>query len=104
MIGVVAVLRAKEGQEAEFERVFLEMTEAVKANEPGAKMYQLTRSRDEPRTYKVLEMYTDEAALEAHRTSDHYRAGGRRMRDLVDAPPQVEVLDAVLSAATKSSS
>ena len=96
MIGVVAVLKAKEGREAEFERVFLEMTAQVKAHEPGNHMYQLTRSRDEPRTYKVLEMYADQAALEAHRTSDHYKAGGRQMRDLVEAPPQVEVLDAVL--------
>ena len=96
MIGVVAVLKVKEGQEAEFERIFKEMTAKVKADEPGNHMYQLTRSRNESRTYKVLEMYADEAALEAHRTSDHYKAGGRQMRELVDAPPQVELLDAVL--------
>ena len=96
MIGVVAILKVKEGREAEFERTFLDMTAQVKTKEPGNHMYQLTRSRDEPRTYKVLEIYADEAALEAHRTSDHYRAGGRSLRDVVEAPPQVEVLDAIL--------
>ena len=95
MIGVVAVLKAKEGREQEFEQVFTEMTAKVKANEPGNQMYQLTRSRAEPRTYKVLEMYVDQAALEAHSTSDHYKEGGRKMHDLVEGRPEVEVLDAV---------
>ena len=96
MIGVIAVIRAKEGQEAEFERVFAEMTAQVKVNEPGNRMYQLTRSRAEPRTYKVLEMYVDQAALEAHGSSEHYKDGGRKLRDLVEGRPEVEVLDAVI--------
>ncbi len=95
MIGVVAVIRAKEGREAEFEAAFADMTAKVKANEPGNHMYQLTRSRTEPRTYKVLEMYADQAALEAHGASDHYREGGRALRDLVEGRPEVELLDAV---------
>lgn len=95
MIGVVAVLRAKEGKEAEFERVFAELTAQVKANEPGNHMYQLTRSRTEPRTYKVMEMYADQAAFDAHGSSEHYKAGGRKLRDLVDARPEIELLDTV---------
>ncbi len=95
MIGVVAVIRAQAGKEAEFEQVFAEMTKQVKANEPGNQMYSLTRSRTEPRTYKVLEMYDDQAALEAHGSSEHYKAGGRKLRDLVEGRPEVEVLDTV---------
>ena len=95
MIGVVAIIRAKEGREAEFERVFAEMTAKVKANEPGNQMYQLTRSRTEPRTYKVMEMYADQAAFEAHGSSDHYKEGGRALRELVEGRPEVELLDTV---------
>ena len=95
MIGVVAILRAKEGREAEFERTFAEMTAQVKAKEPGNLMYQLTKSRTEPSTYKVLEMYADQAAFEAHGSSEHYKDGGRRLRDLVVSRPEIEVLDAV---------
>ncbi len=95
MIGVVAILRAKEGREAEFERTFLEMTAKVKANEPGNQMYQLTRSRTDPRTYKVLEMYDDQTAFDAHGSSEHYKEGGRALRELVEGRPDVEVLDAV---------
>ncbi len=96
MIGVVATIQVKQGQEAEFEQVFKEMTAQVKAHEPGNLMYQLTRSRADPLTYKVLEMYADDDALKAHSSSDHYKAGGRKLRDLVAAPPAVEVLDAAL--------
>ena len=95
MIGVIATLVAKAGREAEFERTFLQMTDAVKANEPDNRMYQLTRSRDGSRTYVVMEVYADDAALEAHRTSEHYKAGGRALRDLVEGPPEVKVFDAV---------
>ena len=95
MIAVVATLRAKPGSEDAFERVFGEMSAAVRANEPGAKLYQLTRSRTEPGLYKVLEIYAGDAALEAHRTSDHYREGGRKLRDLVAGPPEIEVLDTI---------
>ena len=95
MIGIVATLVAKADREAEFEAAFLRMVAAVKANEAGAVIYQLAKARDEPRTYKVLEVYADEAAVEAHRTSDHYKAGGRILRDLVEAPPTIEMLDTV---------
>jgi quinol monooxygenase YgiN len=96
MIGVLAVIRVKAGCEAEFEAVFRTLTAGVKANEPANHLYQLTRSRSDPRTYTVLELYADDAALEAHRASEHYKAGGGRIRELAEAPPEVEVLDAVL--------
>ncbi len=93
MVAVIAVIRVKPGREAEFEQVFAEMTANVKANEPGNQMYQLTRSRAEPQTYKVMEVYADDAALETHRTSDHYKQGGQRLRELVEGRPEVEILD-----------
>ncbi|MBE7219900.1 MAG: antibiotic biosynthesis monooxygenase [Caulobacteraceae bacterium] len=95
MIAVTAHLTAREGREAEFEHAFLQMVDAVRANEPGNRLYQLARGRDGDRRYVVLELYADEAALEAHRTSDHYKAGGRSLRELVESPPEVKVFDAV---------
>ena len=95
MIAVVAKLKAQPGKEAQFEAAFAEMVAGVRANEPGNSVYQLARSRTEPGDYRVLEVYADDAALEAHRASDHFRAGGRKLRDLLAALPEVEVLDAV---------
>ena len=96
MIGVVATLKIKTGSEAEFEAVFAEMTAGVRANEPGNSLYQLCKSRTEAGAYKVLELYADQAAVEAHRASEHFKAGGRKLRDLLAAPPEVEALDAVV--------
>jgi quinol monooxygenase YgiN len=95
MIGVIAKLTARPGSEEAFETAFLDMAAQVKANEPGNLLYQLTKSRTEPSVYKVLEVYADQAALEAHRASEHFKAGGRALRDHLGAPPEVEVLDAV---------
>ena len=63
MIAVVAILRAKPDKSDEFERLFTELAAQVRANESGNIAYQLCRSRTELNTYKVLELYRDEAAL-----------------------------------------
>ncbi len=96
MIGVIATIRVKAGQEPQFEQAFAEMTAQVKAKEPGTHMYQLTKSRTEPRTYKVLEVYADQAAFDAHGSSEHYKDGGRRLRDIAEGRPEIELLDAVV--------
>ena len=43
-----------------------------------------------------MELYEDEAALEAHGKSDDFKAAGRALRDLTEGRPEVEVLDAVI--------
>ena len=55
MIGVVATLKVQPDKTAEFEAVFLDLAAKVKGNEPGCLLYQLTRSKTEAGTYKVLE-------------------------------------------------
>ena len=57
--------------------------------------YRLCRTRSEPNTYKVLELYRDEAALEAHRGSDHFRAAGPGLGGVLEGRPEIELLDAV---------
>ena len=95
MIGVVATIKVKEGQGPEFERAFADLAAKVKANEPGNVFYQLTKSRTEPDTYKVLELYASEEALKAHGTSEHFKAGGAAFGHTLAGRPQVEYLDAV---------
>jgi quinol monooxygenase YgiN len=95
MIGIVATLKVQEGKGPDFEAVFLELAGQVRANEPGNIFYQLTRSRTEPDTYKVLELYKDQAAVEAHGQSDHFKTIGRKMGAFIAGRPEVEHLDAV---------
>ena len=95
MIGVIAVLKVQDGKSAEFEAIFKELSAKVRANEPGNKLYQLTKSRTEPNTYKVLEFYTDQDALGAHGQTDYFKDLGRKMAPFMDGRAQVELLDSV---------
>lgn len=45
--------------------------------EPGCRAYELSRSKDDPRAFVFFEQYDDDAALEAHRASDHFARHGK---------------------------
>ena len=95
MIGVIATMRIKPGEAERFEQAFGELAAQVRANEPGNIAYQLCRSRTEPDTYKVLEIYRSEDDLKAHGASDHFRAAGPSLGAVLAGRPEVEYLDAV---------
>ncbi|HXQ14109.1 MAG TPA: putative quinol monooxygenase [Caulobacteraceae bacterium] len=95
MIGIVATLKIQDGKNAEFEAGFKEAMAAVRANEPGNLFYELVKSRTDPTTYKVMEGYKDEAAIAAHRDSDHYKALGPKIGPCMAGRPEIELLDGV---------
>ena len=95
MIGVIATMKVQEGKSSEFEGVFRDLTAQVKANESGCMAYQLTKSRTEPDTYKVLELYTNQDALTAHGQSDYFKAAGPKLGPCLAGRPVIELLDAV---------
>lgn len=94
-IGLLATITIQEGKNEEFERVFLELTEKVRANEPGNHFYVLNRSTSNPQVYKVMEQYESAEALDAHARSDHFREANQQMAGLVSAAPEIEILDVV---------
>ncbi|MFP6805631.1 MAG: putative quinol monooxygenase [Pseudomonadales bacterium] len=94
-IGVVAKLNIQEGKNEEFEAVFLELQKAVSEKEAGNNFYGLHRSRDSDTAYVVLEQYVDQAALDAHGASDHFKAIGAKMGAFMAGRPEVEYFDAV---------
>jgi quinol monooxygenase YgiN len=94
-IGLIVRVRVAEGKGAEFEAAFAEQAKGVRADEPGNKLYQLVRSREDPRAYVVLELYDDEAALDAHRGAPHMAAGRPRIAPLLSDRTVVEIYDAL---------
>ena len=42
--------------------------------EPGCRVYQAYRDPAEPRVFHIFEIYDDEAAVEAHGASEHFRS------------------------------
>ena len=95
MIGVIATLKVQDGKGADLETVFSELANQVKANEAGCLVYQLTKSRTEPNTYKVLELYASEEALKHHGSTDYFRAAGPGIGATLAGRPEIEYLDAV---------
>lgn len=94
-IGVIATLKVQDGKNAEFEGVFGELAKQVRANEPGNLAYELTKSRTDPNTYKVLELYKDQDALTHHGGTEYFRAAGPKLGPCLAGRPEIEYLDGV---------
>ena len=95
MIAIIATLYVQPDKTSEFETRFLELVRQVKANEPDAQMYQLVKSREEAGVYKVMELYTDQAALDRHFQTEYFRAFGGEARGFMAGEPKIERLDTV---------
>lgn len=94
-IGLLATITVLEGKNAEFEQAFLNLTDAVRANEPGNVFYALHKSAGNPQVYVVMEQYGSREALEFHRKSTHFKEANTQLGGLVAAAPEVEILEAV---------
>ena len=94
-VGLLATITIHEGKNEEFEEAFLDLTELVRANEPGNVLYALHRSPTNPQGYKVMEQYDSPEALDAHGKTDYFREANKRLAGMVAAAPEIEILDAV---------
>jgi quinol monooxygenase YgiN len=88
MLGVVATLKVKPGMEAQFEAVAKELVAKVNAHEAGCKLYALHRAEADA-TYVFMERYVDQAAVDAHRATDYFKALGRKMGEYMEGRPDV---------------
>ena len=60
------------GRETDLAARLREMTGHTR-QEPGCRAYIAHQSQKEPRKFVLYEQYVDEAALDAHRTSDYFK-------------------------------
>jgi quinol monooxygenase YgiN len=93
MLAVIAKLNVNEGKEADLEKAMLDLADQVSANEPGNHLYQLCK--DEDGNYLVLEIYEDEAALQAHGQSEHFRNSGASFKGVMGGRPELQRLTAI---------
>lgn len=92
MIALVAKLNVAAGKEAEFEKVMLALAEQVQTHEDGNHLYTLVKDDD---GYSVLELYDDDAALQTHMQSQHFRDAGAKFAGLMAGPPSLKRYDVV---------
>jgi len=69
---LIARWTAGPGNEERVEQILLRLAAATRT-EPGCRAFRPTRSVDDPRLFVIYEEYDDEAALEAHSSSEHFR-------------------------------
>lgn len=91
---VVAIVRPKPGFEAQVEEAFLGLVAPTHA-EDGCLLYALHRDRNAPGRLVFVERWSSPEALQAHAGSEHLAANAERVADLLEAPVEVMVLDAL---------
>ncbi len=72
MIVLIVHMTMKPGTEEECIRLCRQMTEESR-KEPGCVQYVAQQSRENPSSFAFYEQYVDEAALESHRASPHFK-------------------------------
>ena len=73
MIVLLARYQGKPGKGDAIEAALKQVAPLVKEQEPGCKLYQASRSQDNPDNFLLYEHYEDEAALLAHRETQHFQ-------------------------------
>ena len=93
-ISVVATFTPKQGQESAVEGILRGMIGPTR-KEPGCLRYELYASADPEPQFVLIEAYADQAALEAHRATEHYKSYRSRIVDALSEPIKVAVLNAI---------
>ena len=96
MICILATIKVKEGKEGLFEETFINLSKEVREKEKGNIFYQISKDRDEPLTYIVMEHYIDQESVDLHGKSDHFRASGPKLGECIEGRPIIKHLDAII--------
>lgn len=91
-VTIIARIKAKQGCEQALEEAFRDMIKEVRAKEPGCQAYVLHKSPKDATQFVWYELYNDQAAVDNHMKTDHMKAMGGRIKDLLDGAPQIEFL------------
>jgi quinol monooxygenase YgiN len=73
MIVLAVTYVAKAGRGDDVAAGLRRMAAMVKAHEPGCVLYEASRSRENADQFLLYEVYQDQAALDAHRETPHFK-------------------------------
>lgn len=93
MMTFIARMKVKPGKEDEFERLAKQLTDKVRAHEPGTLAYEFFRLPETERGYAVFESFDSEEAEEAHRNTAHFHEIAPGLIDCIDGTYVREFLD-----------
>jgi quinol monooxygenase YgiN len=87
-VAIFTRLNAKPGRRQELLDVLDELAVSTRA-EPGNEQFVVHAARDESDVVLGYELFTDDAAIEAHRATDAVRVARDRLDDLLTEPPEI---------------
>lgn len=84
--------RIKPGREAEFQALQRQLMDDVAAREPGAEVFEVRQSEDEPLTYVWFMSFTDDSAFERFTSAPYHTHMTPKALDCIDGDPVMEQL------------
>jgi quinol monooxygenase YgiN len=93
-VRVIARAVARKGKEDQLKELLQSMLAPTHA-EPGCRLYELYQSGERGRFY-FYEVWENQAALEQHTETPHYKRLESIVRDLLDEPFEVNILKEVV--------
>ena len=88
MVILHVTIQVKPEYFAEFLEVVLYDAEHSEKDEPGCLRFDVIRDRDDSNRFYFYEIYRDEAALEAHRQTPHFKLYFEKTQPWLAAPPE----------------
>ena len=88
MVVLHVTIRIKPEHVSEFMEVARYDAEHSEKDEPGCLRFDVIRDRDDPTRFYFYEVYRDEAALEAHRQTPHFKRYFEKSQPWLAAPPE----------------
>lgn len=95
MICFAVSVDVEEKHWADVRQVLAELTQ-LSRREAGCVTYLTQQSKDDPRRFYIFERYRDQAALDAHRASEHFqRLAAGRLYKLTTGEKRIENFDVI---------
>lgn len=91
-VGGFVRLIPKPGKEDELLQRLLDVAEDVRT-EPGNLVTYVLRDRDNRRDVLMFELFTDDAAIQAHREAEHSLVKGPHVRAILAEPMQAQRIE-----------
>ncbi|MGK2910573.1 MAG: putative quinol monooxygenase [Sphingobium sp.] len=96
MVAVIATFTVADGQAPAFEKIARTLVEETRANEPGVRLYTLTRSKRQPNQFKMIELYDGKDDFKAHGASAWFQTAFAQMKPLLAEDPVIEILEPIV--------
>ncbi len=88
MVVLHVTLQVQPEHVSEFLEVVRNDAEHSEKDEPGCLRFDVSQDRDDPNRFYFYEVYRDNAAVEAHRQTPHFRHYLEKVPPWLTAPPE----------------